>query len=139
MASHVQVLGVLFVVFGALFLLSAFALSVIFGILASVANASGDPDRRLSIALFGLTGAALTVTLVAFSIPSIACGWGLLKHRRWGRVLGIVLAAVALIQVPYGTVFGVYALWVLFNKKTEVLFDGDVTNGVEARRASAGE
>ena len=124
MASHVKVLGVLFVVFGALFVLSAFVLSVIFGILASVANASGEPDRRLAVALFGLTGAALTIALVVFSVPSIACGWGLLKHRRWGRVLGIILAAIAVIQFPYGTVFGVYALWVLFNKKTEGLFEG---------------
>jgi len=72
----------------------------------------------------GLTGALLVSVLLAFSIPSIICGWGLLKFKRWARLLGIVLAAIAVLKFPIGTAFGVYALWVLFSKQTEPLFDG---------------
>jgi hypothetical protein len=31
---------------------------------------------------------------------------------------------LALIRFPFGTAFGIYALWVLFKKDTEALFIG---------------
>ena len=72
--------------------------------------------------LVGLTGLAFTTYLVVTSSVSLLCGWGLLKRRRWARILGIILAAVSLIQFPFGTIVGAYALWVLFNKQTEAMF-----------------
>ena len=40
-------------------------------------------------------------------------GWGLLQREPWARVLTLILAFLALIHVPFGTVLGVYTLWVL--------------------------
>lgn len=128
MRSHVKVLAVLFIVLGGLFVLSAFVLAVIFSILAASTGALTEPDARFGFALLGVTGGALAVLLVLLSLPMILCGTGLLKHRRWARVLGIVLAALAVIQFPYGTIFGVYALWVLFSKDSEQLFDGSIAS-----------
>ena len=62
--------------------------------------------------------------MLLFAVPCIACGIGLLKRQRWARILGIVLAAVALIEFPIGTAFGIYALVILFSKDTEALFIG---------------
>jgi hypothetical protein len=47
-----------------------------------------------------------------------------LKLASWARIAGIVLAIIHLINIPVGTALGIYALWVLFNKDTERLFDG---------------
>jgi hypothetical protein len=119
----VKVLGALFLAMGALGLLGALFSSVAFGLLAGVVGASGDEGAPLGSAVLGFTGLALTIALVLFSAPSIVCGWGLLKFRPWARILAIVLAAIALLGFPYGTVFGVYALWVLFSKGTEAMFE----------------
>jgi hypothetical protein len=120
--THVKVVAVLFLVFGALGLIAAVVASLAFGVAASFVGASGDQNAPLGVAVLGLTGVALAVFLTALSIPSVICGWGLLKLRRWARILGIVLAAISLIRVPLGTIFGIYALWVLFQKETEQMF-----------------
>jgi hypothetical protein len=49
-------------------------------------------------------------------------GWGLLKFKPWARILGIVLCAINLINIPFGTILGAYGLWVLLNKDTERIF-----------------
>ena len=122
MASHVKVIAILFIVFGALGAVMALFSSVIFSALAAIVGSTQDPDASLGVAVLGLTGATLTIVLLVLSIPNIVCGWGLLRLRPWSRILGIVLAAISLIRVPFGTIFGIYALVILFNKETEALF-----------------
>jgi len=40
-------------------------------------------------------------------------GWGLLQRAPWARLLALILAFLALFNVPFGTAIGVYTLWVL--------------------------
>ncbi|MGI8642154.1 MAG: hypothetical protein ACR2MG_19665, partial [Pyrinomonadaceae bacterium] len=47
----------------------------------------------------------------------IAAGIGLCKEKRWGKVVGIIAALLALLQFPVGTIFGGYLLWKLFRKQ----------------------
>jgi hypothetical protein len=122
MATHVKVIAVLFIVFGILGVLGAFFSSIVFGLLASFVGASHEEGSAVGLAVLGLTGAALTVVLLFISVPGIICGWGLLKLRPWARILGIVLAAISLIRFPIGTIFGAYALVILFQKDAEALF-----------------
>jgi hypothetical protein len=44
------------------------------------------------------------------------------RRRPWARVLGIVLCILGLLHLPFGTIVGVYGLWVLFSPETEALF-----------------
>jgi hypothetical protein len=122
MATHVKVLAVISLALGSAGILGALFVSLLFGVLASVVGASADPDAGVGVAVLGLTGTALAAYLLVTSAVAIACGWGLLKRRRWARILGIVFGAILLIMFPLGTVLGIYALWVLFSKDTEALF-----------------
>jgi|SRR4051812_24169033 len=124
MRTHVRVTAFLFLAFGVLLTIGALFSSLLFGSLSFLIGATGDEGAPIGAAAMGITGVVLTAVLLAFSIPSILCGFGLLKLRRWARLLGIVLAAIALLRFPVGTAFGVYALWVFFSKNTEPLFDG---------------
>jgi len=121
--THVRIVAVLFIVFGVLGVLFALFSTVLFSTLATIVGASHDEGAPLGVAVLGLTGFALTTILLILSAPSIVCGWGLLKLRKWARILGIILAAISVIRFPLGTVFGAYALWVLFQKETEALFE----------------
>jgi hypothetical protein len=121
-ATHVKTLGAIFLALGIAGVLAGILSAVAFGLLAGIAGVASD--EALGSTILGLTGLALTTLLLLASAPAIACGWGLLKFRPWARLLAIVLAAISLVAFPYGTLFGVYALWVLLTKETEAVFEG---------------
>jgi len=123
MQTHVKVLGVVYLAFGGLMLLGALFLLVMMGGVAGIVGASADPeDAAIAIPVLGFAGTALAVFLGVFSLPSLATGYGLINYKEWARVLGIILSAVNLINIPLGTIVGAYGLWVLLNKETERLF-----------------
>ena len=121
MATHLKVTAMLFVLAGVFLVFMALLMSLFFGILGGVVGASGEENAGFAVAILGLSGAALTIILLVLGIPYIICGWGLYRRRRWARVMGIILAAIALPKIPLGTAFGIYALIILFQKDTEKL------------------
>lgn len=58
----------------------------------------------------------LTATL---GLLHLLAGWALFDHRGWGRGLTMVLAVLALFNIPLGTAYGGYALWVLTREGVE--------------------
>ena len=125
MQTHVKVVAVAFIVFGALGILAALALMAVFGGAAGVVGAGADPEEAaFALPIIGLTGTVLTAFLLALSIPGLITGFGLLARKSWARVVAIVLCAIQLINIPLGTLVGIYGLWVLLNKDTEPLFSG---------------
>ena len=122
MATHVKVLAGFFAVFAALLLIGAFFLPLIIGFVGTVVGTSDEPDAAAVGAFLGFTGVVLSVVLVCLAVPFGICSYGLFKLRPWGRIMGIIMSAMALIQLPLGTLVGIYGLIVLFQKKTEELF-----------------
>jgi hypothetical protein len=49
--------------------------------------------------------------------------YGLLTRKAWARVVAIVVAVLGLLNVPIGTLIGIYALWVLFSGSVEAYFE----------------
>ena len=123
MDTHVKVLGVLFIALSALGVCAALALMAVFGLSAGIVGAAADGgDAAIALPIIGLTGTALVLFMLLISLPGLIAGWGLLKFRPWARIVGIVLCAIHLINIPFGTIMGVYGLWVLLNNETERLF-----------------
>ena len=81
----------------------------------------------MALPIIGVAGSALVIFLLALSLPGLITGIGLLKFQSWARILGIVLSAINLINIPFGTILGIYGLWVLLSKETEPLFSGSQT------------
>ncbi len=79
--------------------------------------------RPTAIPILGLTGAAISTFLLMLSLPGVVIGIGLLQRRPWARVAGIVISLLNLFNFPFGTMLGVYGLWVLFAKDTERVFN----------------
>ena len=124
MSEHVRILAVLYIVFGALGVLAALALLAIFGFGGLMAGfaAHDSPDAAVAVPIIGLVGTFLFGLVLLVSLPGLIAGLGLLKFRPWARILTIVLSALNLLNVPVGTALGVYGLWVLLNRETELLF-----------------
>jgi hypothetical protein len=127
MQTHVKILGVLYLVVSAFFLLMALFLLLVVGGTAGIVGATADPeDAAIAIPILGFAGTALAMFLGVFSLPGLATGYGLLTFRPWARIVGVVLSAVSLINLPVGTALGAYGLWVLLSKDTEHLFEEPV-------------
>ncbi len=122
MATHVKVLGIIYIVLGALGVLGALALLLFFGGLAGIVGGVADHDARVAIPVLGGLGGFLFLLVLVFSLPAVIAGVGLLQFKPWGRILGIIMSAISLMNVPIGTAIGIYGLWALLNRETETLF-----------------
>jgi hypothetical protein len=124
MQTHVKVLGVLYLAVGGCMLVAALFLLMTMSGVAGIVGAAADPeDAAIAIPVLGIAGSALAAFLGLFALPSLITGYGLLNFKPWARIVGIVLSAISLINIPFGTIIGVYGLWVLLSKDTERLFE----------------
>lgn len=123
MQSHVKILGILHIVWGGLGVLGGFiALLVMGGLGGFAAFADHSEDSAMAVPVLALIGIGVFVIVLIISLPGLICGLGLLWYRSWARILGIVISALELLSVPFGTALGIYGLWVLLKPETEALF-----------------
>ena len=118
MKKHVTVVGAIHIGFGALGLIAAIA------VFFALTFAKGFVDNEevptmvlqfLSVSIPLLIGFMSTLALVG--------GIGLLGFNSWARYLIIVVAALGCLNIPIGTLKGVYSLWVLLQDDTIKLFE----------------
>jgi hypothetical protein len=81
--------------------------------------AEGDP---LPLSILAVIGGFVALFLVVLSVPGIVGGIGLLRYRPWARYLTMIVAALALFNIPIGTIVGAYTLGVLVQDKAAKLF-----------------
>lgn len=133
MRTHVKVLGVLQILFGGFSLLMALGGGVGLSLIGSFVGNSGEPDAETGAAVLSLVAIAIAAFFGLVGALAVACGIGVVTFKPWARIFAIVVSALGLFSIPFGTLLGIYGLWVLFNKETEALFKN---GGVEAPPAS---
>jgi hypothetical protein len=75
-------------------------------------DAGSDPEFWLYvIAVVAVVVYVLFALL--FTVPAIASGFGLLRHKVWARKLVLASAVVAALDFPFGTAIAIYTLWFL--------------------------
>lgn len=123
MLSHVDFIGLLFIVWGMLTTLvglSTLALGV--GAVAMIAsNAQGGGGQMASV-LTAFAFAALAVIAMLWGGAHIVVGMPLRRRKPWARLAALVLGSIDLVLLPYGTALGIYALWVLLNERGKAVF-----------------
>jgi hypothetical protein len=123
MGSHIKTLAILHIAFAVVSMLGGLIGFAFFGGLAAfIGVAGGGFDAGIGSALLGLAGSIIFFFAFVLALPGLIVGIGLLNHRPWARVGGIVLSALELLNVPIGTALGLYGLWVLLRPESEALF-----------------
>jgi hypothetical protein len=112
---HADFLGVLYLVWGAIFAIVGLAgLALMAGALA-IARDSGPvqvgPDLAASVTAFTL--GSLAVLALIWGVLHLWLGVALRRYRPWARLLALGFAVINLVLFPFGTALGIYALWVL--------------------------
>jgi len=124
--SHVDFLGVLFVVWGLLTVvvgLSTLALGVgAVSLIASANRTGGQVAAGITAAAF-LTLAFIAIVWVAAHLVVVL---PLKRRAPWSRLWALMLGSVDLLLLPYGTGLGIYALYTLLREDGKRVF---IVNG----------
>lgn len=124
MKQHVNLAGVLYLLWGAMILLLSVALLSIGLAATAIGAATGQAAQPGRLAAGLVAAGFFTLSAVGFLFGGlhIWVGSRLRRLREWARAVAIVLAAADLILIPFGAALGVYALWVLLHNETRPLF-----------------
>ena len=123
MERHVKILAILSSLWGALAILVGLCMLVLSGgALAFLTTPQGEPVGLAA----GLTAGVFAIIGVFALLWGGAHVWSAVLLRRrepLGRILGLALALVNLLVLPFGTALGIYALWVLLTNEGRRLFE----------------
>lgn len=123
-ASQVDLVGVLFMIWGGLTILigaSTLALGVA---AAALISAAADAGRgQFAASLTAATFTVFALLALVWGAAHVAVGAFVRRRRHWSRLGAILFGAVDLLLLPYGTALGVYALWVLLRDDAKRLFE----------------
>jgi len=117
MKKHVTVVAALHIGFGILGLIAA--LAVFFALHFARGFVNGDDVGRM---VLGFLSISVPLLVGFLSTLGLIGGIGLLSYQAWARYLVIVVAALGCLNIPIGTLKGVYSLWVLLQDETIKLF-----------------
>ena len=123
MKKHVNIAAILQIVFGSILALAALIIALAFGFVDQFVD---DPT---ALKVLAIVGTPLVIMFLLFGGAMIAGGVGLLYCKPWARILTLILAAMGLLNVPFGTLKVVYIIWVLVQSETVSLFEKGCPNG----------
>jgi len=120
--EHVRLLGILW--------LALAALNAVGGVVLYVLSRTlflHLPEMPQEVSAWLPTFLSFIGVLIVFKAAvGFLAGWGLLQREPWARMLTIVLAFLALFNIPFGTALGVYSLWVLLPHQSEAEYQEQV-------------
>lgn len=122
MHLHVTIIGWLNLVLNAMLLGVGLCGFLFFAGIGTFAAAdSGDP---VALGILGVIGLVALLFFVVLALPGMLAGFGLLRRKKWGQILGLVVGILSLFNFPIGTAIGAYTLFVLLQDAATVYFSG---------------
>lgn len=118
MKKHVTVVGAIQIGFSLLGLIGA--LAIFFAL--NFAKGFVENDETGAMVL-GFLSVSLPLLVGFLSTLGLVGGIGLLGFKPWARYIVIVVSALGCLNIPIGTLKGVYCLWVLMQDETVKLFE----------------
>ena len=116
MRTHIKVVGWAYIIWSCINLLGA--ASILFTGLFGGFFSGNIGTMVIATA----SSAAIAIVYGFLALFGIIAGFAFLSHRPWARYVMIIAAILNLFHFPIGTLLSVYALWVLFNSETTMLF-----------------
>lgn len=123
---HVRFLANLYSLWGALFGLAGLALLILAAGAATIAWAPAQATSGgvgIAASLTAATFLVVGVLSLLWSVVHLWCGTRMRRYEPWGRMLGLGLAVLNVLLLPFGTALGIYALWVLLTHDGRRLFE----------------
>jgi hypothetical protein len=125
MRDHIDIVGILFLVYGGLQLFGALVTFLLLGgggALLALAGLGGDEELIIVGGIYGAMGVFVSLFVALFGAVYLVVGQGIRRRAAWARVGGFVAGALALMNMPLGTLLGVYAFVTLLDEDVAAEF-----------------
>jgi hypothetical protein len=120
MKKHLTAVGAIQIVFGAIWLLISIGAYILFSKLTEFIPTNDMPEFVAS--LISYIFIIIPIFLGCLSLTSLIGGIGILSLKKWARIMVLIVSFIGCIQIPFGTLAGVYSIWVLMQDDTIKLF-----------------
>ena len=121
MRGHIDFVALALAIWGTMQIATSVLLGGIYvsmGLLFVVVGlGGGEEEMAIFGAFFVVIGLMVCFLVLIFSVPALAAAYGVRKRAPWGRILGLVAAVLACMNLPLGTIVGVYTLITLIDKE----------------------
>jgi hypothetical protein len=117
MKKHVTLVAALQIGFSTIGLIGAIVIFFVLNFAGSFVE--NDPTATM---VMHFLSTVLPLAIGCVSVVGLVGGIGLLSYQEWARILVMVIAAVGCLNVPFGTLKGVYSIWVLMQDESIKLF-----------------
>jgi hypothetical protein len=115
---HLHLLGLFWMIASAVWLIPSFVLLMMGGHALPFVIHDASPFNHVFFPghvffpplMFGLGSGFLLI-----AAGGLCVGWGLMHREHWARTAAIVLGVLVLLHPPFGTLLGVFTLWVLLS------------------------
>lgn len=120
MRHHIDVLGLLHIVWGAFGVLAGLSLAILAAGTHAALTVAGSIGAAPRAAVWLMSVSA--VLMLAFGAAWFVTGRRLRQHEISARQSALALAIPNLFVIPFGTALGVYTFWVLLNNDARAAF-----------------
>jgi predicted nucleic acid-binding Zn ribbon protein len=124
--SHLHLLGILWLAISAFNTIGAVVLYIVANTLFAHLHDFGAPPEAPTGFLRPLLS-VIAIFILAKAALGFIAGWGLMQREPWARVLALVLGLISLFNIPFGTIVGVYTLWVLLPAQSQQEYESIAT------------
>jgi hypothetical protein len=121
MKKHVTIVAAIHIGFGILGLIGA--LAAFFGLSVAKGFLQNEEVPDMVSKIITVLSVSLPLLITFMATLGLVGGIGLLSLQSWARYVILVVAVLGLLNIPIGTLKGVYSLWVLTQDETIKLFE----------------
>ncbi|MBP1649656.1 MAG: hypothetical protein H6Q30_3101 [Bacteroidetes bacterium] len=121
MEKHLRLLPILYIVFGSLHFFGGL---IAWGFVrwAGLTHDFSSADMVGRYLFFRGIVAMFLIGSMLLWVAGIIGAIGLLKRKRWARIVLLAVSFLTLIHFPFGTALGAYGIWVLMKDETDASF-----------------
>ena len=116
--THVNILGWVMIIVNAILLMLGLLIFLFF---SGIGMAVGTEDPIAPRVLI-LVGTVALIIIAISALPGIISGAGLLRRQNWARYVALVVSFLGLMNIPIGTIMGIYGIFVLVQRSAEGYF-----------------
>jgi len=120
MKKHVTAVGAIQIGFGTLGVIISLGAYILLSQLLNFIPKSEMPEFVANFLSYLFK--VLPIVMGILSLLGLIGGIGVLTYQPWARIMVIVVAALGCLNIPIGTLVGVYSIWVMMQDDTIKLF-----------------
>lgn len=122
-AFHVDLLGVLFGLWGLLSMLIGASTLLLAVSAVALIRTHGSGGAQFAAGLTSAAFAVFAVIALLWGFLHVIVGRRLRRHTQWSRLAALALGSADLVLLPHGTALGGYSLWTLLSDEAKRLFE----------------